>query len=342
MIPIKQRLLATFLDLLQNVTSLIEKNPTIAQECEFKQSKEKFNLLFKRLIMNAEKNLQKQPQQVRHDALLKKFAASLFIYCGSRAYSFISSNMPCALPCLRSVQKFVKADYCPIHEGSFRFNELLVHLKAFNCPKVVAVAEDATRVIKKVQYDAETNRLIGFVLPCDEEGLPLCDSFMATSFESMQNYFSEESVASYAFVYMVQPLTENVPAFCLSCVGTDNKFNTELVLKHWRYIYSELQKRDIYLMGFAADGDSRELKAMQVCTQLLSSSLSLSSGLSLPCSNKITIPQSWSSWFVMKRPTSVACIQDMVHLAVKLKSRLLRPSIILYCHLANIQQVAIT
>ena len=31
----------------------------------------------------------------------------------------------------------------------------------------------------------------------------------------------------------------------------------------------------------------------------------------------------------MKRPTTVENIQDMVHLAVKLKSRLLRPSIIL-------------
>ena len=63
------------------------------RECEFKQSKEKFNLLFTRLIMNAEKNLQKQPQQIRHDILLKKFAASLFIYCGSTAYSLISSNI---------------------------------------------------------------------------------------------------------------------------------------------------------------------------------------------------------------------------------------------------------
>ena len=143
---------------------------------------------------------------------------------------------------------YVSADYNPIQEGSFRFDELLVHLKAFSCPNIVSVAEDATRVIRKVQYDAETNKLVGFVLPCDEDGLPLCDSFMATTFESMQKYFSEESIANYAFVYMVQPLTENVPAFCLSCVGTDNKFNAELVLKRWQYIYSELQKRNVHLM----------------------------------------------------------------------------------------------
>ena len=120
----------------------------------------------------------------------------------------------------------------------------------------MSVAEDATRVIRKVQYDAETNKLVGFVLPCDEDVLPLCDSFMATTFKSMQKYFSKESITNYAFVYMVQPLTENVPAFCLSCVGKDNNFNAELVLKRWQYIYSELQKRNVHrLMSYATDGD---------------------------------------------------------------------------------------
>lgn len=77
-----------------------------------------------------------------------------------------------------------------------------------------------------------------------------------------------------------------------------------------------------------ADGDSREMKAMQVSTQLLSSSTGSLLSLS-PCSNKINVPSNWSSWFVMKRPTSIVFIEDMVHVAVKLNSRLLRPSIIL-------------
>ena len=69
---------------------------------------------------------------------------------------------------------------------------------------------------------------------------------------------------------MAQPLTQNVPTFCLACVETDNKFNVELVLKRWKYIYSELQKQNIYLMSYAADGDSRELKATYVYRFLLS------------------------------------------------------------------------
>ena len=43
---------------------------------------------------------------------------------------------------------------------------------------MITVGEDATRVITKVDYDNETNRLVGFVLPCDDNGLPHSDSFL--------------------------------------------------------------------------------------------------------------------------------------------------------------------
>ena len=46
--------ITTFFNLIQNITSLIEKNPIISQACEIKQSG-KLNLLFKTLIVNAGK-----------------------------------------------------------------------------------------------------------------------------------------------------------------------------------------------------------------------------------------------------------------------------------------------
>ena len=45
--------------------------------------------------------------------------------------------------------------------------------------------------------------------------------------------------------------------------------------------------------------------------------------------DRIAISPEWSSWFAVKRPTTVAFVQDMVHIAVKLKTRLLKPSILL-------------
>ena len=93
-----------------------------------------------------------------------------------------------------------------------------------------------------MQHDVESDKLVGFVLPCTENGLPQSDSFIATDFKSMQDFFSSASVANYAFVYMVQPRGDKASVFCLSCTGTDNTFSAELVLKRWNYIYSELNK----------------------------------------------------------------------------------------------------
>ena len=65
----------------------------------------------------------------------------------------------------------------------------------------MSVGEDATRVISRVDYDVETNRLVGFVLPCDRDGLPNVDSFLAISFEAIKEAFDNGEVAKYAFVH---------------------------------------------------------------------------------------------------------------------------------------------
>ena len=51
------------------------------------------------------------------------------------------------------------------------------------------IGEDATRITARVEYDSEMSRLVGFVLPCDEMGLPISSSFMATSFQSIESSF---------------------------------------------------------------------------------------------------------------------------------------------------------
>ena len=48
-----------------------------------------------------------------------------------------------------------------------------------------------------------------------------------------------------------------------------------------------------------------------------------------PTLNSAKIPAEWLSWFHIEQPSSIAYVQDVVHIAVKLKSRLLKPSIVL-------------
>ena len=190
--------------------------------------------------------------------------------------------MPEGLPSLRSVQNILLNEYRPIHEGNFRFQELLQHLESYGAPKLVSIGEDATRVISRIDYDNETDRLVGFVLPCDDSGLPVVDTYLAVSFDSIKESFSNGEVAKYAFVYMAQPLCQNVPAFCLACLVTDNKFTAEQVLKRWKHINLECKKIRIDVVSFGADGDSRELKSMQVSSHLMAPSSIQPYGIVIP------------------------------------------------------------
>jgi len=96
-----------------------------------------------------------------------------------------------------------------------------------------------------------------------------------------------------------------------------------------------LKKRKIDLISIGADGDSRELRAMQLSTQLLSTNQgstnqhSKNQGSVLSLGSIITIPPTWKTWFALKQPTGIAYIQDIIHVVVKLKMRLLTPSIVL-------------
>ena len=123
------------------------------------------------------------------------------------------------------------------------------HLQCFKALKVVSLGEDSTSVVSRVQCDSETNKLVGFVLPCTDNELPICDSFLATSFKAMETSFKEGILAKYTFVYMIQPLNIAVPAFCLACIGTDNNFYAELVIKHWNNIHNQLNQCRVTLVS---------------------------------------------------------------------------------------------
>ena len=76
-------------------------------------------------------------------------------------------------------------------------------------------------------------------------------------------------------------------------------------------MYLECKKLGIAVVSFGADGDSRELKSMQVSTHLLTSSVNFISCLSpSDCLGVISIPSEWRKWFGVKKPTSVSYVHD--------------------------------
>jgi len=82
------------------------------------------------------------------------------------------------------------------------------------------------------------------------------------------------------------------------------------------------------VISYGADGDSKQLRGMKLSTGLFKKS-SVNSKTLLRISYSIKIPEKWKSWFLLHNPTCVAYVQDTIHLAVKLKARLMKTSIIL-------------
>ena len=111
---------------------------------------------------------------------------------------------------------------------------------------------------------------MGFVLPVDENFLPLTDSFLATSFEQIEEMFRKEPMSNFAYVYMAQPMAPGVPPFCLNITGTNNRFDTKTVFSRWKYMLSECKVHRIHVISFSGDGDTRLLTSMHLSTQLYS------------------------------------------------------------------------
>ena len=252
------------------------------------------------------------------------------MYSGPIAYNFIHKSIPECLPSLRTVQRIVHSSYTFHTEGIFYFKGLEEHLSLYNAANVVSVSEDATRLVARVDYDKDTDKMIGFVLPSNENGIPLSNSFIAISFDFAKEAFSSTEIGKYVLVYMAQPLEENVPAYCLMCTVTNNKYDAELITKRWKYIYEECSKLDIMVVSYGADGDSKQLRSMKLLTGLFNKSSAKFNGkMPLTISSSLKVPDKWKSWFLLENPTSIAYVQDTIHLAVKLKARLMKTSMIL-------------
>jgi len=238
--------------------------------------------------------------------------------------------MPTALPSLRTIQRQVYSEYHHISEGELQFDGLASHLTKHKAPFVVSISEDATRIISRVEYDRESNRMVGFILSCDDTGMALVDSFLATTFETIEECFKTQQMSKLAYVYVAQCVLPGIPPFCLGCVGINNVFTATDVLKRWVYIHSQCQNRSIRIISFGADGDSRLLRAMKISCQFKIPPCEIPLYNSSPSfmNEGVDVPKEWT-WFWLQKPSSLLYVQDYIHVAVKLKARLLKPSVVI-------------
>ena len=274
--------------------------------------------LLEMLIQSLKNNVARKKQGYRYEYSLKLVAAYFYLVGGPILYETMSSNLP--IPSISIIRKFVQESSSLVIEGACRIEDLKTFLKARNLTNKVWLSEDATRLCNKVQYDSNTNQLIGFVLPLDKNAMPKAFSFLATSARVMEEHFKNNEISNLLYVFMVQPLQKDAPTFPLCIFGNRNSFTADDVVKRWKFITKCLEEEEIYVIGYSSDGDSRLLKAMRNESSL---GMVHHNDYSL---NNITmdIPE-----FHGKFGLSQIFIQDTVHIGTKLRNRLLKHSLIL-------------
>lgn len=88
---------------------------------------------------------------------------------------------------------FVQNTRNTIVEGVLRSDELLVYLKEKNSPHVVALSEDATNIVDRVEFNSKKNQSTGFVLPLDRDGMPIPFAYGARNTDEIVGHFAKEA-----------------------------------------------------------------------------------------------------------------------------------------------------
>ncbi|CAF1560648.1 unnamed protein product, partial [Didymodactylos carnosus] len=239
----------------------------------------------------------------------------LYVLAGSNTYELIRINLPGALPSISALEHYNKNIDLKMNECHFRFDRLTEHLDTIN----------------------SKNSFVGFI-PSHHKGIPQTSSYQTDDFQQLQERFMTIDKSSLINVHMVEPLlpsltttTVTMPTqssksrpFLLAAYGTDTKSIAIDILRRWIYIYERCKLNDIRIIGYSADCAGKYLKAMRLTNESFSR---------LPNINlidiyhndlfEIDLPHKWKTWFYLRPKQLFLCFQDGIHLAKKIRNRLL-------------------
>lgn len=139
----------------------------------------------------AKSNAGKKTGAYKYVSVIKEFATLCFTLGGPLLYEIFQKNL--FLPSITTARRFLSASSSTIQEGVFRITQLKERMDAMGIKtRKVHISEDGTSINGRVQYDIKTNQLVGFV-PKMENGLPVPNSFPATSAAEMLSHFLKKS-----------------------------------------------------------------------------------------------------------------------------------------------------
>ncbi|CAG9814589.1 unnamed protein product [Phaedon cochleariae] len=230
-----------------------------------------------------------------------------------------------SLPSITTIQRNIFTQEDSFIESQVRFDKLKDFLEKRNYPKNIWISEDQTGITGRIQYDSKTNNIVGFVLPL-RDGLPITNYFQAKTASEIELIFLTQTKSNYLLMIMAQPLVPNAPAFSLCAFGSNNKFTHKDVQRRWQILEQLAAENGIKIMGFSSDGDSRLLKTMRIKSQLPYTKTENQDRNQDKTPSDVIDPD----WFQANLHNEGSfCVQDTVHIGTRLRTRFLKPSIML-------------
>ncbi|CAF3090950.1 unnamed protein product [Rotaria sp. Silwood2] len=204
----------------------------------------------------------RKKNKYRYGDQIQEFALLIFIFGGLHCYEFLRLHLPLTLSHITNLELLIRNQELKIIECNFRFNLLKERSQSTNC-NYIFVAEDATRSISCIDYDAQSNLFLGFSSPL-VSGVLQSNFFQTENFNVLKSWLDETDTSKFINLHMAKSLKSSAPPFILCAYGSNNKFEEIDVLKRWLFIYNESLIQGLRVIGFSTDGDSRYLRAMRL------------------------------------------------------------------------------
>ncbi|CAF4628340.1 unnamed protein product [Rotaria socialis] len=270
-------------------------------------------------------NLNKSSNNYRYSKSIEQFALSLYILGGKMTYQFVRMNLSPALPSVQTLNKLISSSDLRINEAQFRFDKLHEYFNGIDV-KYAFASEDCTGVIRKINYDQETNSFVGFATPL-VNGIPVSKYYQTNSFNQLESWFNSSDKSSLLNIHMMQPLPSSnnstaPSAFLLAGYGAVNTYTSMDILRRWLFIFDNNLQKNIRIIGFSTDGDAKYLRAMRLVSGFFASLPYFKLDERRAAFDLTATTTKWP-WFYLRSKQLLLFFQDPIHLATKWRNRLL-------------------
>ena len=189
-------------------------------------------------------------------------------------------------------------------------------------------------MVTSVSYEAISDCFIGFTPPLNNR-LPVINRFKTNNYSELEQWIQDIDKSTLINVHLIEPLLTDVTSlvhsrpYIISAYGINNKHSASDTIGRWIYIYNQCKERNIHLVGFSTDCDSRYFKAMRLSLGFFSRAPNVD--LLQGNGNLLTIdiPSNWN-FFFMRPQQLFLCMQDGTHVVTKIRNRLLSETVNLH------------